>query len=197
MRAPLRHLATTLCFAVCAFAMPAVARPFHMIRAGDDVFLLIDPASIEPQPDSTVRRAWVVSVQRSIVSGDFPQAGYVRTLTDYNCARRETHWRSFSAFARNGDLLVEKENPSTAWIPAISAPDILAAYRVVCEGGRGQSVLSADSLAKAVISLMSTWDATPVGPPKVGASPLAGPAVVPAKPVAKPVTPAVKPAPKR
>jgi hypothetical protein len=139
----------------------ALAKPFHVIQSGSDAWTVMDPEGIERVGTTPVRRAWSVRVQRNILSGNPPQPGYVRTLSEYDCDAGRTRWREFSAFSRGGALLISKVNPNPEWGPADDASDTYAAYRVICEGGGGGSVVSADSVAKVVISLMGAWDPPP------------------------------------
>lgn len=205
MRRSRRHLgrALSVLASLALFAPAADARQFSMSRVGADTYVLVDPQSVESIPGGVVRRTWVVSVQRNILSGDTPLPGYVRTLTDYDCINRETRWRTFQAYARSGEMLMTRDNPSPAWSSVTSAPDILAAYRAVCEANAGASVISADSIAKVVIALMGSWDGAsrPVVSPgpkaakpaiAAGKAPMAKPPVATAKPAA----PAQKAAPK-
>jgi hypothetical protein len=171
-------------------ATPALARTFYVIQSSADAWTVMDAQGVEPIPGTTFRKAWAVRVQRNILSGDPPQPGYVRTLTEYDCQQGRTRWREFTAFSRSGATLVSKVNPNPEWGPADEASDTYAAYRVVCEGVGGGAVVSADSVAKVVISLMGAWDP----PPELADGPAPTAKPVPAKPTAmKP--PAAKAAP--
>lgn len=204
----------SLCLAAAALGAsllaPAVAsaKMFYITQSGADAWTVLDPEAIERTPNSPIRKAWTVRVQRNILSGDPPQPGYVRTLTEFDCETQSTRWREFSAFSRAGGMLVSKTNPQPSWTSAIDASDTFGSYRIICEGMGGGSVVSAESVAKIVINLMGSWD------PPLGAftPPLAAPVVKPGavtKPVApartptakattsKAVAPAAKPAPKR
>ncbi len=182
-------------------ATPALARTFYVIQSSADAWTVMDAQGIEPVAGTAFRKAWAVRVQRNILSGDPPQPGYVRTLTEYDCQQNRTRWREFTAFSRSGATLVSKVNPNPEWGPADEASDTYAAYRVVCEGVGGGAVVSADSVAKVVISLMGAWDPPPAladGPaPAAGKPAAAKPGAAkpgPAKPpTAKP--PAAKAAP--
>lgn len=173
------------------------ARSFYIIQSGADSWTVMDPEGIERLGAPGQRRAWVVRVQRNILTGNPPTPGYVRTLTEYDCDAGRTRWREFSAFSRSGSLLVSKVNPNPEWGPADEASDTYAAHRVICEGGGGGSVVSAESVAKVVISLMGSWD-----PPPAPATPAAAPptkAPPPKAPAAKAAparTPPAKAAPK-
>jgi len=176
-------------------AAPASARSYYIIQSGADAWTVMDPEGIE-RLGGAVRKAWVVRVQRNILTGNPPTPGYVRTLTEYDCEANRTRWREFSAFSRSGALLVSKVNPNPEWGPADEVSDTYAAHRVICEGGGGGSVVSAESVAKVVISLMGSWDPAPA--PFTPMTPLAKAPVAktpPAKgaPVAK--APAAKAAP--
>jgi len=174
----------------------ADAKIFYITQSGPDAWTVMDASGIEQKPGSPVRTAWAVRVQRNILSGNPPTPGYVRTLTEYDCDAQRTRWREFSAFSRAGGLLVSKKNPQPEWGPAIEASDTYSAYRVVCEGVGGGAVVSADSVAKVVISLMASWDPPPEPFAPITAAGAALPA--PATKAAPPAkAPAAKPTPKR
>ena len=59
---------------------------------------------------------------------------------------------------------------------ATEASDTYAAYRVVCQGVGGGSVVAADSVAKVVINLMASWDPPPEPFAPITAAPPAPPA---------------------
>lgn len=181
-------------------AAAAEARPFYVTQSSDDVWTVMDPQGIEVTPGSPIRKAWAVRVQRNILTGDPPQPGYVRTLSEYDCAARRTRWLEFTAYSRAGGMLINKVNPQPEWAPATAASDIHAAYRVVCEGVGGRAAVSADSVAKVVINLMGSWDSplAPLLPISPAASPVAKGKAPPAKATpAKPGAPAAKPTPVR
>ncbi|HEY0651156.1 surface-adhesin E family protein [Phenylobacterium sp.] len=186
--------------AALALAGAAEARSFYVVQSGPDAWTVMDPEGIERIGEGgAVRRAWAVRVQRNILTGNPPTPGYVRTLSEYDCGLNRTRWREFSAFSRSGAQLVSKVNPNPEWGPAEEASDTYAAHRVVCEGGGGGAIVSAESVAKVVISLMGSWDppATPptafVPPVKTAKAP-AGKA--PAAKTAPKPTPPAKAAPK-
>jgi hypothetical protein len=149
-----------LCAAAAAPA--AAARTFYVLQSGPDDWTVMDPFAAQEQ-GLQVRRASTVRVQRNILASGPPQPGYVRTQTEYDCARARTRWLEFSAFSRSGALLARKANPDPQWRPAGEAPDIEAAYRVVCTGGAGAAVVEADSIARVVIGLMAAWDQPAAG----------------------------------
>jgi hypothetical protein len=182
MMTPRSGLMAALILSGGLLAAGAEARTFYVVQSGGDAWTVMDPEGIERVGEGPVRRAWSVRVQRNILTGDPPTPGYVRTLSEYDCASARTRWREFSAFSRSGALLVSKVNPNPEWGPAEEASDLYAAHRVVCEGGGGGAVVSAESVAKVVISLMGSWD-----PPPQALTPITPPAKTPpAKaPVAK------------
>jgi hypothetical protein len=155
----MRRLAASLA-GLLALTLPAAAaaRPYYVIQTSGEGWTVMDPQGVETVAGSPVKKAWAVRIQRNILSSGPPQPGYVRTLSEYDCAAQRTRWREFSAFSRAGKLLVSKVNPQPEWGPADEESDTYAAYRVVCEGVGGGSVVSADSVAKVVISLMGAWD---------------------------------------
>ncbi|MBW8813371.1 MAG: hypothetical protein JF588_08080 [Caulobacterales bacterium] len=158
-------------------AASAAARPFYIVQSGPDAWTVMDPQGIER--DGAVRKAWAVRVQRNILNGNPPQAGYVRTLTEYDCDQQRTRWREVFAFSRAGAQLAHTVNARPEWGPAAEDSDVEAAYRVICEGGGGGSVVAADSVAKVVIGLMGSWDALPAAP-AAPALPAPGPGPKPA-----------------
>jgi hypothetical protein len=155
---------------------PAVARPFNILRAAGS-WIVIDRSAIEKAGD--IRRGAVVTVQGNILDGSPPQPGYVRTISEYDCGKRDVRWKSFSAFSRNGSLLVKQDNASNDWVPAAAAPETLAALRVVCGEFDGDAAISANGIADVVIALLQTYD-----PP----APASAPPVKPEPPKAKPAT---------
>lgn len=178
METPLNNLRISAAVAAVSLlaAGAAQAKTFYITQSGPDAWTVMDASGIETTPGSPVRKAWAVRVQRNILSGNPPQPGYVRTLTEYDCDAQRTRWREFSAFSRAGGLLVSKVNPRPEWGPANEASDTYAAYRVVCEGVGGGAVVSADSVAKVVINLMASWD-----PPPEPFAPITPAATPPAK----------------
>lgn len=197
----LRLAAAGLVLALGAGA--AQARTFYVIQSGPEAWTVMDPDGIERIGEGgALRKAWAVRVQRNILTGNPPTPGYVRTLSEYDCAENRTRWREFSAYSRSGALLLSKVNPNPEWGPAEEASDTSAAHRVVCEGGGGGAIVSADSVAKVVINLMGSWDAPaaplapftpPIRTPVTKAAPAKG---TPAKPAAPKATPPAKAAPK-
>ncbi|WP_293906007.1 surface-adhesin E family protein [Phenylobacterium sp.] len=174
-------------------AAPALARTFYVVQSGADSWTVMDAQGIEAIPDTAFRKAWAVRVQRNILSGNPPQPGYVRTLTEYDCQQTRTRWREFTAFSRSGATLVSKVNPNPEWGPAEEAGDTYAAYRVVCEGVGGGSVVAADTVAKVVIGLMASWDPPPLAAPPAALPPPKAPSTA-ARPVTKPTPRAPAPA---
>jgi hypothetical protein len=144
-------------------AAPAQARNYLLLRANAEAWTLIDPSTIENVPGGVLRRTWVVTVQRNILNQAPAQPGYVRTLTEYDCGSEQIRWRRLSAFSRTGAALVSEENKFPSWTEAKAKPTSLAELRAVCGRPLGQSAISADSIAAAVIARMQTWDA-PLAP---------------------------------
>jgi hypothetical protein len=160
-----RLTASLLGLCALAAAPAAVARTFYVLQSGADAWTVMDPFAAQEQ-GMQVRRASTVRVQRNILASGAPQPGYVRTQTEYDCARGRTRWLEFSAFSRSGALLARKANPDPQWRPASEAPDIEAAYRVVCNGDGAAAVVEADSIARVVVGLMAAWDQPAARPGK-------------------------------
>jgi hypothetical protein len=187
----MRHLVPSLAgLIVLAAPLAADARPYYVIQTGGEGWTVMDPQGVETAAGSPVKKAWAVRVQRNILSSGPPQPGYVRTLSEYDCVAQRTRWREFSAFSRSGKLLISKVNPQPEWAPATEDSEAYAAYRVVCEGVGGGSIVSADSVAKVVISLMGAWD-----PPGQPAATVPDPAPAQPDPAGKPPSGAAKPGP--
>ena len=149
----------------------AQAQPYYVLRSSGDARTIIDPAAIEQVPGGAVRKTWTVTVQRNIVSGSPAQPGYVRSINEYDCAQQTMRWRSFSAYSRSGAPLVSRKNPSQAWEAVTPKSGTLVEWRVVCGLSAGDSVVTADSVAKLVVAQMAAFDAPPapsVPPPKPG-----------------------------
>lgn len=142
-----------------------MALTFYVIQSSPEAWTVMDLQGIEPLPGpGLLRQAWTVRVQRNILTGDPPQPGYVRTLSEYDCILSRARWREFSAFSRSGGALISKRNPKPEWGPASESSETYSALNVVCHGAGG-AVVSADSIAKVVIGLMASWD-PPVVPAK-------------------------------
>lgn len=168
--------------AACAAlsAAPGVrAATFDVVGRADGKVTLLDAAAVEKVGDGQVRRAWSVNVQKDLVSGGTAQPGYVRTLNEYDCTNWKVRWRSFSVYSRFGEMMLQKDNPDTAWTPIEGNLEAAASARIVCDGRRSVSVYTASSIGQLVVSLMQAWDATAPAPPL---QPVAPP---PPKPPAK------------
>lgn len=186
MRRPAALLGSLVLLFALNGAAGATAATYAVVQSGPESWTLMDPAGIETIPGAgTLRRAWTVRVQRNILTGDPPQPGYVRTLSEYDCDQTQMRWLEFTAFSRSGAALVSKTNPNPEWGLTTDASETYNAFRMVCRVGRGGAVVSADSIAKVVISLMAAWD-PPVPAPTAKR-------VIPAKPATKLVKPVVGP----
>jgi hypothetical protein len=143
----------------------AGAAVYTVIGSGPDAVTVIDPAAVErADADGAVRRAWSVSVKRSLVSDGPPQPGYVRMLNEYDCAAHRIRWRSFFVYSRFGAQVMHKDNDDASWKPAAdSEADV--GLRVACEGSAGRGAIAAKSVSQVVIGLMQAWDAAAPLPP--------------------------------
>ena len=153
------------CGAAAALAAPAAARAavFVVLASTPDAVSLIDPATIQTLGPETVRRAWSVSVKRTLTSDGPPQPGYIRTLNDYDCATRQVRWRTFQVYSRFGDLVMKQDNRAPGWTPTTDVEGA-SGLRVVCDHAAGASVVSGSSMAQLVLSLMQGWDPQPAAP---------------------------------
>lgn len=165
--------------ALLALAPKAWAGAYAIVRSQPDTITVMDPAGVEPVPgNDRLRQAWSVSVQRNLVSGGAPQPGYVRTLSQYDCAGRTVRWKSFAAFSRFGAPLMSQENKDDGWKPVAANSEEDAAIRLVCDRQNRWAAVSAQSLSQLVLSLMQAWDPQPAAPPDPAPPPAAvkGPA---------------------
>jgi hypothetical protein len=151
-------------------ASGARAAVFAVIRSSDNEVVVMDPSAVETV-DGGFRRAWNVSVQKSLGSGGPQQPGYVRTLNEYDCAERRMRWRSLAIYSRFGAQVIKKDNPDLSWNPASGNGEAEAGLRVVCDGAGGGAVVSAPSISKLVIGLMQVWDEAAPLPPLQAADP--------------------------
>jgi len=159
MRRFAQLLGSLVCLIAACAGTSVRARTFYIIQSGPEAWTVMDPQGIELVPGPGVlRQAWAVRVQRNILTGNPPQPGYVRTLSEYDCDNSRTRWREFSAYSRSGSALISKRNPNPEWRPATEAGESYAAFKVVCQSVGGGAVVSAESIAKIVIGLMASWD---------------------------------------
>lgn len=179
-----------------ACAGAAHAAVYSVLQLSPDVVTVLDPAAIETVGATAVRRAWSVSVKRSLTSGGPQQPGYVRTLNEYDCVGRRIRWKTFQVYSRFGESVMKKDNADGEWNPAPDEGEGGRAVKVVCDGEVGGSVVAAQSVSKLVITLMQTWDEAAPLPPLQKVEPAADaklkkkvaahPAKAPAKPTKKP-----------
>lgn len=169
---------TQLLGAACGAALGLIAcvpaahaTVFAVIRSTDNEVVLLDPSGVETVVGS-IKRAWNVSVRKSLGAGGPQQPGYVRTLNEYDCLERRMRWRSLAIYSRFGAQVLTRENPDTAWNPSTDGGEADAGLRVVCDGVAWGSVVSAPSVSKLVISLMQAWDEAAPLPPLQTADPL-------------------------
>lgn len=147
-------------------ALPVRAAIYAAIPSGPDAMVVIDPSAVERvEGQALVRRAWNVTVKRSLVTEGPPQPGYVRMQSDYDCGQRRVRWRTFSVYSRFGALVMQKDNDDPAWTEAPDGSGDAASLRVVCYADPGRSAIAAKSVGQVVIGLMQAWDAEAPLPP--------------------------------
>jgi hypothetical protein len=150
---------------VC-IAPAAGAASYAMVRAQPDAITVMDPAAVEISPGGdNLRRAYSVTVQRTLTSEGPQQPGYVRTLNEYDCATRRVRWKSFSVYSRFGALVIQKDNADDAWSPTPPGSEAEASTRLVCDRANKWAAVAATSLSQLVISLMQAWDEAAPLPP--------------------------------
>ncbi len=162
-----RRLGLRFAIACAALAGAAGAHgaTFDIVRSGPDVVTLLDPAAVASVDGGKVRRAWSVTVQRSLTADGPQQPGYLRILNDYDCAAWKIRWRSFLAYSRFGDLVMRKDNDDAAWTPIDENFESATGARIVCLGQSAPSVYTASSIGQLVLALMQAWDAAAPMPP--------------------------------
>ncbi|THD58691.1 hypothetical protein [Phenylobacterium sp.] len=159
----------------------AEAALFDVVRSNASAVTVIDPSAVEAVPgDGKVRRVRSVAVQRSITADGPRQAGYVSTISDYDCLKWRSRWRAFSVYTRFGALVLHKDNAEAGWTPIYGDPEAEATAPVVCNGGGAANVYSAASIGELVTALLQTWDDAEPLPPLQPVAPL--PAKKPKKP---------------
>ncbi len=156
--------AAGLAIGLLAWGPGAHATIFAVIRSSDNEVVLLDPTGIETV-DGGYKRAWNLSVRKSLGAGGPPQPGYVRTLDEYDCRERRMRWKSLAIYSRFGALILKKDNTDTAWNPATEGGEADSGLRVVCDGVAGGAVVSAPSVSRLVISVMQAWDEAQALPP--------------------------------
>jgi hypothetical protein len=141
-----------------AAAAPSPSTIVYVIRRTEDAWTVMDPVAIEKVPGGPIRRAYSVTVRRNLLNGGPPQPGYVRTLNEFDCDAMKFRWRTFTIYNRFGAVVVKQDNPETAFAALGRGSEEEDAFRTVCDGGGGGSVVAAPSLGLLVIGLMQGWD---------------------------------------
>lgn len=178
-------IAAVLAAGATMAAPSARAAVFAVIRSSDNEVVVLDPSAIETV-EGGFKRAWNVSIQKSLGAGGPQQPGYVRTLNEYDCGQRRMRWRNLAIYSRFGAEILKKTNPDTSWNPADGNGEEEAGLRVVCDGAGGGSVVAAPSVSKLVIGLMQTWDEQAPLPPQQSFLTMRDPATQGAKGKKKP-----------
>jgi hypothetical protein len=159
------HLRTSTLAAVCVglLGAPANAAVFAVIGSDTGVVTVMDPATVDVA--GATRRAWSVSVKRSLVAEGPPQPGYVRMLNEYDCAQQRLRWKTFSVYSRFGALVMKKDNADDGW--SVPTPDSEGetGLKVACNADPGRGAIAAKSVSQVVIGLMQAWDAEAPMPP--------------------------------
>ncbi len=165
-----------LTLAVAGLAGPPAARAavFSVVRSEPDTITLMDPAAVEAVPGAgNLRRAYSVTVQKTLVSDGPQQPGYVRTLNEYDCAARTIRWKSFSVYSRFGELVIKKDNVDQSTKQAPQGVEAGVSMRLVCDRVSPSSAVAAASLSQLVIGLMKAWDDAAPLPPEQPVKPMA------------------------
>jgi hypothetical protein len=159
----------------CA-ASAADAAVYAMVSERPEAVTVIDPAEVEVVPGAGgLRRAYSVTVQKTLTAEGPQQPGYVRTLNEYDCAGRTVRWKSFSVYSRFGELVIHKDNAAETWSPMSPSAEARASMRLVCDHANDWDAVAAPSLSQLVIGLMQAWDEAAPLPPLQPVKPLAPP----------------------
>ncbi|THD57235.1 surface-adhesin E family protein [Phenylobacterium sp.] len=171
--APRTSLILALAALGACVAPAAEAAVYAMVRAEPDAITVMDPAAIETTPGSdSLRRAYSVTVQKTLTSEGPQQPGYVRTLNEYDCAQRKVRWKSFWVYSRFGDLVIHKDNVDGTWSPTPAGSEAEASTRLVCDHANKWAAVAAGSISQLVIGLMQAWDEAAQLPPLQPVKPL-------------------------
>lgn len=159
------QLRTSLLAAACVglLGSSAQAAVYAVIGSQDDVVTVMDPAGV--QVSGPTRRAWIVSVKRSLVAGGPPQPGYVRMLNEYDCAQQRLRWKTFSVYSRFGALVMKKDNSDAGWTVPTAGGEGDVGLKVACNADPGRGAIAAKSVSQVVIGLMQAWEAEAPMPP--------------------------------
>lgn len=165
-------LAAAAVATAAALGPAARAAVYQVVQSGPDEITVLDPAAVETIPGAPKQfRAWSVNVKRVLVSGGPQQPGYVRALSDYDCAAKKVRWRSFYAYSRFGALVMRQDNPEPAWQGSADDPGLKA----ICADRAGRAAVSAASMTQLVLSLMQAWDEAAPLPPLQPVAPAPAP----------------------
>jgi hypothetical protein len=159
------HLRSSTLAALCfgLFGAPANAAVYAVIGSDSGAVTVMDPATVEVA--GPTRRAWSVSVKRSLVGEGPPQPGYVRMLNEYDCAQQRLRWKTFSVYSRFGALVMKKDNADAAWNVPTPGGEEETGLKVACNAGPGRGAIAANSVSQVVIGLMQAWDTEATMPP--------------------------------
>ncbi len=145
--------------AALALAAPADAATFYVVSRTPQAWTLVDPATVEMTPGG-VRRIASVTVQKSITPKGPPQPGYLRSVSEYDCAQRRTRWLRFTLYSSAGRTVMSQQNAQPAWTQPSRGTEGGAILALLCgdPGGHDQPVISAPSVGDLIVSLFASWN---------------------------------------
>ena len=150
---------------------------FRILASDADSITVVDPTGVRFDGQTRLFSAWTVAIKRKLTDEDAAQPGYVRTLNEYDCVRRQFRWRTVMVYSRFGALVLQMDNTNSDWLSGYQPAGQDAGLRAVCDEATSGAV-SANSMAELVISLMRSWDPPGVEPltPTIPLAPKAAPA---------------------
>ena len=170
------RLVLALTMAVMLTTSAAHAATFYVTNRTADAWTVVDLRAVEMLADG-VRRVPSVTIQRSIANRGAAPPGYLRSIGEYDCARRQARWITFTLYSSTGASLVTERNAKSDWAEPGRGTDTGSTLSLLCgePGGVDLPTISANSIGDIVVRLISAWSTAP--------APAAAPApIVKAKP---------------
>jgi len=140
-----------------ALCSTAGAATFHVTEQTPRAWTLLDPSTVE-QTGGGVFRAPSITVQRSITARGDGRPGYLRTISEYDCAGRRSRWLSFTVYSESGAKILAQTNSDAAWTQPAPGAEAHRAMAVICRTpGTDLPAVSASSIGALITSLFAMW----------------------------------------
>jgi hypothetical protein len=169
----MRSAAAALAAAALLSPPAAFAGTYSIVARTPDSWTVVDPAAAESLAGG-IKRLSSVTVQKSISPRGPPRPGYVKSLSEYDCALRKSRWIQFVLYDRSGAVVISQKNPKPDWSEPTRGTDAGSTLALLCGqyGGVDLPAVSATSLGGLVLSLFAGWDqaTAPVGLPAAAPS---------------------------